>query len=69
MDKKIQKTIRSMTHHAPDKQQLEKIRILRVNYQQLVQIVGMQKDTKYRDIALKELESSLLWAIKGVILE
>ena len=60
----------SMTNHKPDQSQVKKIERLRNAYKELgMTIINSTSNSRESSIAINELESSLAWAIKSIILE
>jgi hypothetical protein len=67
MDKKVRQVFKAMEPvRGLTDYQKEKLRILRINYQQLAQVLGTIPDSYYRDKALKDLETSFDAIVKGV---
>ena len=68
MDK--EKIFRSMTNITPGQEQRERIEELRVYYKDTVaRLDNLCKDSRELSIALTELENSLMWAVKSIVLE
>lgn len=61
---------RSLTNHAPDAGQIERIELLRDG----VKLMGegfflFAPDSRERSIALQHLEDAVMWAVKSIVLE
>ena len=68
MDSK--KTIRSMTNIKPNEDQIFRIEAIRGIYKEVVKTLGLRcKDSRELDIAVENLEQSLMWAVKSIVLE
>jgi hypothetical protein len=60
---------KTFAHHAPTAAALEKIRVLRAAYSTLkTAIETAAPASRERSVALTELETSAMWAIKSVVL-
>jgi hypothetical protein len=68
MDK--EKIFRSMTNIKPNEEQIERIEELRSYYKDVVDGLGILcKDSRELSIAITNLEDSLMWAVKSIVLE
>lgn len=57
-------------HHVPNADQIERIQNVRTAYAELLSVIKSNVcDNRYRSIAITELESSAMFAIKGLVLE
>lgn len=59
----------SLSHHAPSEAQAKRIEKLRVAAKVFGAAIEETMPTRERSLALTNLEQSLMWAIKGIILE
>lgn len=61
--------IKSMTNIKPDENQIIKIEQLREQYKNLVILVNdLGENSRCKNIAMTELETSLMWAVKSILL-
>lgn len=66
----VDKLIKGMTNQTPKKEQLERIENVRESYKNVIYMLnGNCKDSRYLLIAITELQSSLHWAVKSIVLE
>lgn len=68
MDK--DKIFKSMTNITPSESQIQKIENIRSSYKGVVTSLEYNcNDSRELSIALTELENSLMWAVKSIVLE
>lgn len=61
---------KSMTNIKPNENQIHNIELLREHYKNLVEIVNdLCIDSRAKSIAMTDLENSLMWAVKSIVLE
>jgi hypothetical protein len=61
---------KSMTNISPNKDQIKKIESLREHYKNLVDLVNVScVDSRSKNIAMTDLENSLMWVVKCIVLE
>ncbi|MDD5589391.1 MAG: hypothetical protein PHP92_05025 [Candidatus Nanoarchaeia archaeon] len=59
----------SMTNITPNKEQIERIENVRANYKDIVDTLYQNcKESRELNIAITNLETSLMWAVKSIIL-
>jgi len=62
--------IKSFSHQQPTSEQLKRIEHIRLSYKLLLDdICKTCKDSRERNIALSNLENSLMYAVKSIVLE
>ncbi len=60
---------KTFAHHHPSEEGLGKIRILRVAFSQMQELIeGMAPSSRERSVALTHLETAAMWATKAVVL-
>lgn len=67
---KFEKIVRSMTNITPNEDQLRRITLVRATYQGLVAtILESTPASREQSLAITNLEDSLMWATKSIVLE
>lgn len=68
MDKN--KILKSMTNIKPEDLQIQKIENIRAEYKKVVESLAQNcPDSRELSIAITNLEDSLMWAVKSIVLE
>ena len=66
----LEKLKKSMTNIKPNEDQIYKIKSLRESYKFAAEALGsLCKDSRELSIAVTNLEQSLMWAVKSIVLE
>lgn len=66
----IDETIRSMTNIKPNEEQIKRIELVREVYHNVAKSLhSYTKNSREQSIAVTELETSLMWAIKSIVKE
>lgn len=68
--KELAEMKRSLTNQAPDMKQIERIEALRktcIDFSE--EIITLCPDGEYKHLAKKNLEITLMWAVKSIILD
>lgn len=59
---------KTFMHHTPSADGMEKIKVLRKAYADLNKVIDeLVPNSRQKSVAITELETSAMWAIKGVI--
>ena len=70
MDNDFDRFFKSFTNVTPEGDQIERIEVLRTSYKDLLgDICRLVERSPERTIALRNLEDSLMYAVKAIILE
>jgi hypothetical protein len=68
MDK--EKILKSMTNIKPSDAQIQSIENIRAEYKNVIESLNQNcRDSRELSIAITELENSLMWAVKSIVLE
>lgn len=60
----------SLTNQTPDREQIERIEALRESAKQLGTVIAAYcHDSRERSLAVTHLEETVMWAVKGIVLE
>jgi len=66
----LEKIQKSMTNIKPNEEQIKRIESLRESYKLAAEALGsLCNDSRELSIAVTNLEQSLMWAVKSIILE
>jgi hypothetical protein len=64
----IDRILKSMTNIKPDETQIEKIEELRTKYKDIAVFLHIySSDSRELNIAIQNLEDSLMWAVKSIL--
>lgn len=66
----LEKLLKSMTNITPNQEQIERIENLRASYKDVANsLFRYCKNSRELSIAITNLEDSLMWAVKSIVLE
>lgn len=69
MEQMVDTYLKSMTNITPSDDQIEAIEEIREYYKEVViEIFALIPQSRERSIALTELETSLMWAVKAIVM-
>lgn len=61
--------LKTYAYHAPSEEGIEKIQAIRASYSELHRLVEeLAPTSRERSVAITELETSAMWAIKAVVI-
>lgn len=66
----IDEIVRSMTNITPNEEQIKRIELIRKSFKDLIRFVDLHTvDSRYKSIAVTNLETSLMYFVKSIVLE